>query len=76
MFGSDGKFCERWRGDRVALYPISFENDLSRENVFVMFLKRSLYFSEHVVVNFTTFLFRILKVSQRQTEFQSHELYD
>ena len=39
----------------VALYSISFEYDLSGENVFVTFLKRSLYLSEHVVVNFITF---------------------
>ena len=44
----------RWREDRVPLYPISFEYDLSGENVLVTFLKRSLYLSEHVVVNFTT----------------------
>ena len=55
MLGKDNKVCVRWRGDRVALYPISFVYDLSGENVFVMFLKRSLYLSEHMVVNFATF---------------------
>ena len=59
--------------DRTALYPISFEYDVSGENVFVTFSKRSLYLSEYVVVNLPHF--RILKVSQFQTEFQLNELY-
>ena len=73
MFGNDNKVCVRWRGDIVALYPISFEYDLSGGNVFVTNLKRLLYLSEHVVVNFSTFSY--FKVSQFQTEFQLNELY-
>ena len=62
----------RWRRNRVALYPISFEYDLSGANGFGTLLKRSLFFSEHVVVNLPRFSY--FKISQFQTEFPLIEL--
>ena len=71
MFGKDDKLCLRWRGDRVALYQNSFEYDFSGENVFVTFLKRSLYLSE--ILNLRKILSSLRKSGREVT--CDHTLY-